>query len=316
MLTSLSLKNRQLRPAAWTFVAALMWGLTSLTSHAQVLYQDNFNRADSVNNLGSAQSGSGSPLAWSLQRDPDNSAGPYDTNPSVGPDVEIFGNRLRINCAGTSPGPPVNNNDMASFYVNSNLDSVLQYSATFHYTHLSTHQYDAAQPGSQTNGGFFLLPRAQGVDFPLNTGYVIRRSTTDATSPLLVYFYDGTARSGSPANIPLINLGAPLGDTSSVLVDQDHTIRVDVYGPSGNLARLTINGVLIDEDRSLGALYNNGTPDHVLLGFNALGTAQRRVVATIDDLVVAVPEPGAGALLLIGLAALARRAAGRRATGR
>jgi hypothetical protein len=311
MMISPALWNRQLRLVTWTFVLAL--GLTGLSSHAQVLYQDDFNRADSVNDLGFATNGLGAPLAWSIQRDPDNDPeNPYNTNPALGASAEIFSNKLLLNSAGQEAGAPQNNNDMLSLYVDFDLDAVPTYSITFDYTHLHAHQYDLSQIGSQTAGGFFILPRAEGADFPTNMGYVIRRISDDPSSPLAVYFYNGTERSGSPANIPIGTLELVPGDTSSFLLDQELTIRLDIYGVSGELARLTINGMLIDEDRDIGASYNNGTADHILLGYNALGTGQRRLVATIDNLVVAVPEPFTGTLLILGLTAVALRARTRR----
>ena len=122
-----------------------------------VLYQDDFNRANSINSLGSSSNG-----AWSIQRDPDNGLGPYDTyNPALGPDVEIFNNRMLFNPEGQTAGVMNNNNDMLSLYVNNNLDAVQQYTVSFSYIHLAAHPYDPNLAGSQVSGGFFLLPRAR-----------------------------------------------------------------------------------------------------------------------------------------------------------
>src|SRR5439155_26228208 len=156
-------------------------------------YQDNFNRANSVNNLGSAQDAFGAPLSWSLRRFYTNTSANADV--SVGFANTVF-NKLTINCAGNGPGAAANNNDIASFYVNSDLDGSKTYSTNLNYTHLNGTLYDVTQIGSQRNGGFFILPRAEGNDFPGNSGWVIRR-TADAGNPTItVGFYSGAARSG------------------------------------------------------------------------------------------------------------------------
>jgi hypothetical protein len=253
---------------------------------AVILYQDDFNRANSINSLGSSSNG-----AWSIQRDPDNMLGPYDTySPALGPDVEIFNNRLLFNPAGQAAGTVLNNNDMLSLYVNNNLDAVQQYTLSFSYIHHAAHQYDATLPGSQISAGFFLLPRAQGDDLVSNQGYVIRTTVIGPTppdtpgAPLALYFYDGHARSGSPANIPTASLVATqLADPVGMVADTSYLIEVAV---NANLATLKVNGTVVDENRDLGSIYNNATADHVMLGSNALGTGQRRTVVSIDDLVV------------------------------
>ena len=175
---------------------------------------------------------------------------------------------------------------MLSLYVDNNLDAVQQYTATFSYTHLAPHPYDATLPGSQVSAGFFLLPRAEGNDLVGNQGWVIRTTIIfpSVNAPLALYFYDGHARTGGAnSNIPTASLGAPLVDPVGMVTDTNYQFEVAV---NGDMATLKVNGMVVDADRPLGSFYNNATADHFMLGSNALGTGQRRTIVSIDDLVV------------------------------
>src|SRR5207247_5731309 len=46
----------------------------------------------------------------------------------------------------------------------------------------------------------------------------------------------------------------------------------------------------IDQNRNIGANYNNATPDRVIMGFNSINTSGRRGLSILDDLVVRTPS--------------------------
>src|SRR4051812_27544351 len=132
-------------------LATPLLALPALSSSAQVIYQDDFNRPDSLNALGATSVGG---INWSLQRDATDPS--FDTiSGTPSPDVEIINNVLRLNC-GSTAATALNNNDVATWYVDSSLDAVQQYSTSFKYVHLNIHPYSTSnQVGSQRNGGFF-----------------------------------------------------------------------------------------------------------------------------------------------------------------
>src|SRR3954468_825533 len=79
-------KNPKLPIRCLAVAAAPLLGLPVLSAHAQVIYQDDFNRPDSLNALGATSVGG---INWSLQRDATDPA--LDTiSGTPSPDVEII----------------------------------------------------------------------------------------------------------------------------------------------------------------------------------------------------------------------------------
>jgi hypothetical protein len=240
----------------------------SKPADAAVIYLDDFNRTNSTT-LGTTSTGG---FAWVESK--------LDSNTSANADLEISNNLLRIV---SSSG----NHDTANAFVDgvgADLNSVQQYSIAFSY------QHTAEAVSSSGNAGIFILPRAESTDFIGNSGWVFRG---DSSTTFSVHSYSGGARSGGHLGSVLsTSLGSfTAGTPFNILIQVD-----------GDTASLTIGSTLVQSGVSLGSNYNNANHDHLMVGYNALGTSGRAVSATIDNLeVTAIPEPST---LLLGAAAV------------
>lgn len=233
-------------------------GLSCGSVQAQVLYADDFNRSASTN-LGVTSTGG---YAW-VENKP-------DTNSSNNADASIVSSpRNAMRLESTS-----GNHDAVNAYVSYDLDSQSSYTVTFGYEQL--------QLANSQGSGFLVLPRAQGTDIVGNVGWIFRAPTSNSTT-FDVYLYNGGARTGGATSHVTLGSVLATGFATSSL----HSVSISVVN---NLATLTIGSTTVDSNRSLGSVWNNGTPDRVMFAYNPVDTMNRLHTSYVSDLVV-VPEP-------------------------
>jgi len=172
------------------------------------------------------------------------------------------------------------------FYPDRNLDAweIYDIELTVDLTAMTT--------SNHTGSGLWLLPRAEGSDFPGNRGWFLRVTGTGATESLSVFRYDGGSADGS-GNLA----GTSLTPSASQRLDRDKPadIRIEV---TGDFAFLTVDQSpyggpsFTTPEIDLGSVYDNGTPDVFLMGAHQVQSGSPAIDATIDDLTVGVYAGG------------------------
>ncbi|MDA3875227.1 MAG: cellulase family glycosylhydrolase, partial [Kiritimatiellae bacterium] len=142
---------------------------------------------------------------------------------------------------------------------------------------------------SYTGSGLWLLPRAEGIDFPGNRGWYLRIVNVTGTDSLSIYRYDGVA--------PDVNgnlYGTQLTPYDSQRLDRDKPADI-LITVDGDIAVLTVDQsayggpTFTTPAIDLGdgtAFPNNGAPDVFLMGAHQVQSGNRGIHAKIDNLVV------------------------------